>query len=395
MNTLFSIADQFSNVVNQINPLGNGLINDTYLVTTSSSPFVLQRINRTVFPAPEQIMTNLSTLNWHIAQKSSAQVKLRIPEVLKTANNGLCYQDENGDYWRALSFIADTESLETIGTIGDAEQAGFALGHFHRLISNLTPSLLHDTLPGFHITPEYLKHYHRLVMQPPKPRIAKEATGMAVRTQIGDRNSGHKTPHGAIAEIAPSMQQSRYCAEFIARFQHIADELEAAKQKGLLSLRVIHGDPKLNNFLFDKRSKKCVSLIDLDTVKPGLVHYDIGDCIRSCSCTAKAVEFDLDICAALLKNYLVEAGAFFGEYDYHYLYPAIRLIPFELGIRFYTDYLQGNRYFKVTEPEQNLQRAIDQFRLCESVMAQEPAIKKLIAQLKQSVSTKKIGKNTP
>lgn len=346
MNTLFPIANQFSDAVTEIMPLGNGLINDTYLVTTQSSPFVLQRINHTVFLAPEQIMANLTLLNQHIAQKFSASVKLQIPEILKTTDNASLYRNGNGDYWRALSFIADTESIESVGTIGDAEQVGFALGHFHRLLSDLNSHLLHDTLPGFHITPEYLKHYRQVRQQSAKP-------------------------------------EDRYCADFIARFQHIADDLEAAKQQGLLSLRVIHGDPKLDNFLFDRHSKKTVSIIDLDTVKPGLVHYDIGDCLRSCCYISEPAGFDPDICAALLKSYLAEAGAFFTGHDYYYLYPAIRLIPFELGIRFYTDYLQGNRYFKVTEPEQNLQRAISQFRLCESIMAQEPAIKDLISKLQK------------
>ncbi len=291
-------------------------------------------------------MANLATLNRHVAQKNGASVKLKIPEILKTTDSASLYRDKNGDCWRALSFIADTESIETIGTIGDAEQVGFALGHFHRLISDLDPSLLYDTLPGFHITPDYLKRYHQVLPQ---------------SDQLKDR----------------------YCADFIARFQSIADDLEAAKQQGLLSLRVIHGDPKLNNFLFDQHTHKIVSIIDLDTVKPGLVHYDIGDCLRSCCSTSNPVGFDLDICAALLKSYLPEAGAFFTEHDYRYLYPAIRLIPFELGIRFYTDYLEGNRYFKVTEPEQNLQRAVAQFLLCESIMAQESAIKSLISQLQK------------
>lgn len=350
MDALLLIANQFASAVTQITPLGNGLINDTFLVTTETSPFVLQRINCTVFPAPEQIMANLITLNQHIAQKNSASVKLQIPEILKTLDNSAFYQDENGDCWRALCFIDHTESLEAIGNISDAEQAGFALGHFHRLVSDLDPILLHDTLPGFHITPGYLKHYHQVLQQPVKP------------------------------------PESSYCVEFIASFQTIADSLEAAKQHGLLSLRVIHGDPKLNNFLFDKHSKKVVSIIDLDTVKPGLVHYDIGDCLRSCCQTVEG-GFNLDICAALLKSYLTEAGAFFTEYDYHYLYSAIQLIPFELGLRFYSDYLEGNRYFKVTEPEQNLQRAADQFRLCESIMVQELAIKNLIAQLKKGAET--------
>jgi len=352
MNTLHAIANQFAHTVTAITPLGNGLINDTYLVETPSSRFVLQRINCTVFPAPEQIMANLDTLNRHIAQKDGASVKLQIPEILKTLDNSSLYRDQSSNCWRALRFIGHTESKEAISTDGDAEQAGFALGRFHRLLSDLDPQLLHDTLPGFHIAPGYLKHYHQVMQQSDLPT-------------------------------------DRYCAEFIVLFQHIVDDLESAKQQGLLSLRVIHGDPKLNNFLFDKHTHKIVSIIDLDTVKPGLVHYDIGDCLRSCCHSTGPVEFDLAICAALLKSYLTEADAFFTEHDYHYLYPAIRLIPFELGIRFYTDYLEGNRYFKVTEPEQNLQRAIGQFRLCASIMTQESAIKGLISQLQNNVKPTK------
>jgi len=348
MNTLLPIAHQFANRVTEISPLGNGLINDTFLVTTESAHFVLQRINRTVFPAPEQIMDNLIILNRHLEQKSGTAVKLKIPGILKTTANHDFYQDDQGDYWRALGFIGNTESLETISNISQAHQAGFALGHFHRLVSDLDPLGLHDTLPGFHIAPDYLNHYHRILTHAP----------------------GQLTP------------ESLYCAKFIAKFERLSYDLETAKQQGLLSLRVIHGDPKLNNFLFDQHSKKIVGIIDLDTVKPGLVHYDIGDCVRSCCHTLEFNEFDLDVCAAILRSYLTEAGAFFSEYDYQYLYAAIQLIPFELGLRFYTDYLEDNRYFKVTEPEQNLLRAADQFQLCESIMAQESAIKALIEQLK-------------
>jgi Ser/Thr protein kinase RdoA (MazF antagonist) len=349
MNALFPIANQFAETVKQIAPLGNGLINDTYLVTTEASLFVLQRINREVFPEPEQITANLIRLNQHIEQKISGSAKLQIPEIIKTTTNKNFYQDEDGYYWRALSFIAGTESLEAIANISQAEQAGFALGHFHRLVSDLNPKTLHDTLPGFHITPAYLNRYNQLV-------------------------NLQKTP--------PSSTESRYCADFIARFRYLASNLENAKQQGLLSMRIIHGDPKLNNFLFDKHSKNIISIIDLDTVKPGLVHYDIGDCLRSCCHNLETDEFNLDICAAILKSYLIEAGAFFTASDYRYLYPAIRLIPFELGIRFYTDYLEDNRYFKADSPEQNLQRAASQFRLCESIINQESTIKNLLERLK-------------
>lgn len=339
---LMSVAQQFSPVILDITPLGNGLINDTFLVTTPEQPFVLQRINAQVFPNPEHIMRNLQQLNQHLAQKPQADVKLQFPALLTTRLQQYCYRDDNGDSWRALGFIANSVSLETLPSLDTAAQVGFALGHFHRLVSDLNADSLHDTLPEFHIAPAYLRAYQAVLQQP------------------------------------TVYSEDSYCADFIAHHQHLTDELENAKQRGVLRLRVTHGDPKLNNFLFANDSGELISLIDLDTVKPALVHYDIADCLRSC-CQNAAGEFDFAICTVLLENYLGEAGQFFSAADYAYLYPAIRLLPFELGLRFYTDYLRGNVYFKVTHSEQNLQRAIEQFELCTSVMTQEAAIKHLIA----------------
>ena len=348
MESQLAIAQQFNKTALDLSALGNGLINDTYLVQTSSKPFVLQRINHSVFPQPAQIMANLSQLNLHVAQKPKDTVKLIIPAILKTQSNDEFYQDEQGSYWRALEYIANTESLETISHIHQVQKTGFALGHFHRLVSDLKPSHLVDTLPGFHIAPDYLKHYQQVLTRVPKA----------------------------------STSESQYCTAFIANHQHIINDLEAAKQQGLLPLRVIHGDPKLNNFLFAKDTQKIISLIDLDTVKPGLVHYDIGDCLRSCCHNLATNDFDLEIATALLTSYLSEAGVFFSEADYDYLYASIRLIPFELGLRFYTDYLEGNCYFKVTEPDENLHRAVNQFQLCESIIKQEKAINAVITRLK-------------
>lgn len=334
-------AQQFSRTVVNIQPLGNGFINDTYLVITDTKPFVLQKINRHVFPQPEQIMANLTVLNQHLNQINDSQIILKIPQLLKTDNGHDFFCDDQGDYWRALSYIANTESLETISNLAQAEQVGYALGQFHRLTHNLDSANLFDTLPGFHITPGYLNDY----------------------LTVSGKSKVKKDP---------------YCVDFITRYQSIVNDLEIAKEQGLLSVSVIHGDPKLNNFLFDKTSQRIVSLIDLDTVKPGLIHTDIGDCLRSCCHDLETDEFNLEIGQALLTSYLKEMGTLLTDNDYFFLYPAIRLIPFELGIRFYTDYLEGNRYFKVTETSQNLMRASAQFRLCANVMAQEVAIKDLI-----------------
>jgi len=227
--------------------------------------------------------------------------------------------------------------------LSEAAEVGRALGHFHLLVSDLNPALMQDTLPGFHIAPSYLASYRDMEK--------------------------------------PSRTAYSFCATFIDQIGHITNVLETAKEEGLLPVRITHGDPKLNNFLFDK-NKTIVSLIDLDTVKPGLVHYDIGDCLRSCCHIATNDSFDLGVCKALLRAYLDEAKHFFTAVEYDFLYSAILLIPFELGLRFYTDYLAGNVYFKVTETNQNLLRATQQFRLCESIMMQTTELHALIAELK-------------
>lgn len=335
-DSLYVVASQFAKSIDTVKPLGNGLINDTFLVTAQQCCFVLQRINQQVFPRPELISENLAALNRHIKKQVS---DLQMPDILQTISGEANYYDKAGHCWRAQSFIEETESLEALRGLADAVQVGQALGHFHALVSTLPSDELHDTLPGFHITPGYLCHYHTVAGQ------------------------------GAA--------QDRFCAEFIDSYQLSADILEAAKQQKLLKIRVIHGDPKLNNFLFAPDGK-IVSLIDLDTVKPGLVHYDIADCLRSCCHDMRTHRFDADIGAAILAAYLEEAGRFFTDADYDYLYPAIELLPFELGLRFYTDYLQGNRYFKVTDPLQNLRRAQEQFRLCASVREQRALIEQQI-----------------
>ncbi len=335
------IAFRFSTSVDNMEALGNGHINDTYLATTAENRFVLQKINSRVFPRPELIMANLEVFNLPVEQAETDGIMLKIPKLIPTVSGQFCTLDDQGEYWRALTYIENSESLETISHLSQAEQVGLALGQFHRITRNLDSTSLYDTLPGFHIAPNYMAQYRQIEQQ-------------------------------------STVKKDFYCQSVIAGFGNRVNDLESAKEKGLLTVRTIHGDPKLNNFLFDKDSGRIISVVDLDTVKPGLIHYDIGDCIRS-SCLAVNGEFDLTVCSTLLKAYLNEMGAAFTKSDFELLYPAIRLLPFELGLRFYTDYLDGNRYFKVTDIDDNLNRAIGQFRLCENVMAQEAEIRAVIS----------------
>jgi Ser/Thr protein kinase RdoA (MazF antagonist) len=232
------------------------------------------------------------------------------------------------------------------------------LGIFHQLLSDLSPNLLTDTLPGFHHTPDYLAQYQKSM----------------TTTQVK-------------AESLSSEVQ--FCQEFVNCRADWCDVLEKAKQQGELPIRLMHGDPKVNNIMFDRRTRNAVSVVDLDTTKPGLIHYDLGDCLRS-GCNSlgeetqdwQAVSFNLDFCRAILQGYLPQCRNFLTAADYHYLFDAIRLIAFELGLRFFTDFLNGDRYFKTKYPEHNLIRALVQFQLTASIEQQQGDILQMIAEIK-------------
>lgn len=340
----------------QLEPLGRGLINDTYRVIEGNTSWVLQRINRQVFPDPPAIMVNLRRVTEHarLARKGCPETRWRLPELIPTREGADYHEDAAGDCWRAMTYIEDTLGLPAIAEPGQAEQVGRALGWFHRLMSELPADDLHDTLPGFHVTPGYLATY--------------DATLARCSDQV-------RTPELEEALI------------FVERCRERAAVLENAKAEGRLALHVIHGDPKLDNVLFDRRTGEAVSLIDLDTVKPGLIHYDLGDCARSscnrareCSHPDEAC-FDLDLFRALLKGYGREAGGCLTGEDRDYLYDAVCLLPFELGLRFLNDHLAGDVYFKVSEPGQNLRRALGQFRLARSIESQEREIRAALTAL--------------
>ncbi|MEH2271456.1 MAG: aminoglycoside phosphotransferase family protein [Nostoc sp.] len=360
---LVAIANQFAQLgkVTGVKAFGSGNINDTFLATLDSSKeqhFVLQRINTQVFRQPQLIMQNMRTLTEHVQkrlQDTPLNRRWEVPRVLLTKNAQDHWKDADGSFWRAISFIQGSQSFDSMCDRSHAKEIGYALGMFHNLISDLPAEKLADTLEGFHITPFYLQHYEEV--------LAK--TNVSQSSEVN------------------------YCLQFVSDRQTFAHILENAKAEGKLPLRLMHGDPKINNVMFDIVTQQAVSVIDLDTVKPGLVHYDIGDCLRSgCNPAGEETEnwesiyFDTDLCQEILQGYLAVAKAFLTENDYAYIYDAIRLITFELGLRFFADYLAGNVYFKVKHPEHNLARAIVQFKLTESIESQETQIRKIIQDMK-------------
>lgn len=362
---LIAIAEAFHGrgSVCSVAPLGNGNVNDTYLVHTQGEPAVLQRLNTRVFNQPQLVLQNLQVLGEHIQQKLEGSERhpllsgrrWQLPQLVCTLDQRQTWHCcEAGEIWRTITYVPDADCVDVVEGPAQARELGIGLGLFHQLISDLPPAALADTLEGFHITPLYLEAYHKALVN---------------------------------TEQQPC-EASERCIAFIREREQLCDLLERAKERGELPLRPIHGDPKINNVLLDRQSGQAVALIDLDTVKPGLVHYDIGDCLRSCcnrlgeeTLDFDAVHFDLELAEAILEGYLGVAGSFLSDAELRYIPDAARLISFELGLRFFSDYLCGSTYFKADRPRHNLDRALVQFALTASIEAQLPALRQLVERL--------------
>lgn len=360
MHPYTSVAEQFapSTRVTGMHEFGTGNINDTYLVSTDAAlpedrQFVLQRVNTQVFKHPKLIMQNMRLFTEHMRRRAREEAqRWEMPRVIPACDGQDFYFDPEGNFWRAISYVHGTRSFETIGDAKLACEVGYALGMFQYLINDLPTGGLADTLEGFHIAPRYIQDYDRALA----------------------RNG-----HASNAEV-------NYCFRFVEQRREFAGVLEDARARGRLQLRPVHGDPKVNNVMIEETTGRAISLVDLDTVKPGLIHYDIGDCMRS-GCNPlgeetedwEAVRFDPEIGAAILEGYLSQARHFLTPADYDYLFDSIRLLAFELGVRFFTDHLAGNVYFKVKHPRHNLQRALVQFKLTESIEAHESDIRQIVA----------------
>jgi Ser/Thr protein kinase RdoA (MazF antagonist) len=319
-----------------------------------------------VFEKPELVMRNLLALGTHVQQRLAtnppelAGRRWEIPTVLPTRDSEGHWVEHNGEFWRSISYIGAATTSDVIRDGGHAREVGYGLGMFHHLISDLPTCDLADTLEGFHITPSYLKHYDT-VCSDQSEKLEKRLS------------------------LDPQLKRA---IDFVERRRDCVDVLEVACARGELQRRPIHGDPKINNVMLDEHTGHAVGLIDLDTVKPGLVHYDIGDCLRSCcnplgeeTLQVELVKFDLNLCRAILEGYLMMGRSFLSDQDFRYLPDCIRLIPFELGLRFLTDYLDGDRYFRTDRTSHNLDRALVQFALTQSIEAQEDDLQLMIREL--------------
>ncbi len=335
-------------------PFGNGNINETYLVDDGTKKIILQRLSSIVFPDPEVVAANFTVVTRHI---NDATKRTGIPFICAqpvcTDSGDISFLDDTGNCWRGQSYLEHIPAVEIGVQMDSAVQLGRVLAHFHLLTEDLDIGMLGDPLPGFHITSGYLKQFDQVHAQ----------------------------------WLGKTSAELNRCLNYVGTYRSFADILETAKRKGLIHGRTVHGDPKLDNIIFTGQGSAS-GLFDLDTTGPGLIHYDLGDCLRSCCNRAgesgdgnEEVRFDLDICEVVLQGYFQAAGPSFSDWDRFFIYDSVRIITFELGLRFLTDYLGGNLYFKVKSPKENLWRALRQFQLLDSVIRQEADMKQMITSL--------------
>jgi Ser/Thr protein kinase RdoA (MazF antagonist) len=351
---LESIISQFSIAGTFIKSerFGSGLINDTYLCefddNGASRKYILQRINASVFTRPEQVMRNVEVVTTHMVKRLRAEHVADpyavTPALISTRSGRTFFLDDQGAYWRVFHFIETGLVFDTVQNRRHAYEVGRGVGRFQALVSDLSPSALYDTLPGFHHTPDYLNAYDDAI---------------------------NADADGRVTSVGPEIA-------FVSQRRHLATMLTDLIASEELPLRIVHNDPKVNNIMINKESGEAVCMLDLDTVKPGIVHFDFGDCVRSAANPAgenakdlESVAIDMELFEAIAEGYLLEAGAFLTNKELELLPRSVKVITFELGLRFLADYLRGDTYFKTAYPTHNLHRARVQFKLLESIEANE------------------------
>jgi len=356
----FAIAGDFAGA--QFLKVGH--INDTYLVDSDNNgvreQLIFQRINHFVFPDPERLMANFEKITCHIRAKLE-RIPGRNPDretlnLLPARSGGTFHLSSDGNYWRAYRFVGDAYILNVATKPEEAFEAGRAFGCFQKLLSDLDASSLYETIPFFHHTPRRFARF--------KEVLEKDTLGRA--------------------------KGARDAVDFALDRKTMTSVITDALEGGRLPLRITHNDTKINNVLFDNRTGKAICIIDLDTTMPGSPLYDFGDMVRTTTSFAAEderdlarVKLELEMFRALADGYLEEARDFLTPQEIDLLVFSGRLITFTIGLRFLTDFLEGDVYFRVHRPGHNLDRARAQFALVQSMEKLEKAMDECIQALRR------------
>ena len=331
-------------------PFGNGHINRTFRVTCSSGRvYTLQRINRVAFRHPEELIENIDAVSRFIAKKNTGLEMIR----LCTARGGRKYAvDAQGEFWRAYDYISGGLSLEAPRDCNDFYQAAVAFGKFQQALADFPAVTLHETIPRFHDTEDRLCQL----------RASVEADAC-----------------GRVREAGPELA-------FISAREQELGTLCRMLRSGALPLRVTHNDTKLNNVLLDAKTRKALCVIDLDTVMPGSSLYDFGDSIRFGAATAAEDERDLSRMEMSLERFRIFTRGYVRscpglmQKELELLPLGAKTMTMECGVRFLTDYLDGDHYFAVHRDGQNLDRARTQFRLVADMEKKWNEMQKIVAE---------------
>ena len=345
--------------IEPVKPLGNGLINDTYLVVTKEEEqpnYVLQRINDSIFTNVELLQHNIELVTNHIRKKLEAQgeedIQRKVLQFVKTIDGKNYFMDKERRFWRIMIFIPNAQTFETVDT-KYSYLAGVAFGDFEQMLTDL-PETLGDTIPDFHNMEFRMKQLREVVEKDPVGRVE------------------------SVKEILDIFEKDaeRMC------------QAERLHREGKLPKRICHCDTKVNNMMFDANDGHFLLVIDLDTVMPSLFFSDYGDFLRSAANTTAEddpdmnnVHFNKDIFKAFTKGYIESAGKFLTPLEIELLPYAVELFPFMQSVRFMWDYLSGDHYWKCKYPTHNLDRSRNQLKLYQEVCKHEQMMNDYIASL--------------
>lgn len=345
----------------KVKPFGSGHINDTYLIESSNAKFLLQRINHHVFKDVAILMDNITKVTSHIRSKVHSkypeQSELRAMVAIKTIDEKYYYQDSNGSYWRVFNYLANTKSYDVVTTETQAFEGGKAFGEFQGFLIDLPTTEVKETITNFHNIQSRLNNLKLAIAADPVNRVT---------------------------EVLPEIN-------LINSRAHEMEYILRKGNEGKLPLRVIHNDTKFNNVLLDQNDKaQCV--IDLDTVMPGYVAYDFGDAIRTIINTAREDEKDLDkininieLYSAFTKGYLAETIHFLNEEEIESLAQGAILFPYMQAVRFLTDFIEGDHYYKTDFEGHNLQRTRAQLQLFSKMDAAFTTLKNIVSEAANSL----------
>lgn len=358
---LQAIASRFQveGPVVAVEPHGSGHINSSFRVRClgagAESSYLLQRINTAIFTDPAALMENIGRVTAHLRTKAAGEPDAgrRVLTPVPAQYGELLHREGDGSCWRMYRFLERTTTYDRVESAAQARTAAHAFGHFQSLLADLPAPPLHETIPHFHDTPRRFQAFRQ-----------------TVEADVANRAAGCR------AEI-----------DFLLQREPLAGALLRAQ----LPERVTHNDTKLNNVLFDTATGEPLCVVDLDTVMPGLALYDLGDMVRTATCSAAEDEEDLSRVAmqmplyrALLEGYTAGAGGFLSDVEKAHLHLAGPVITYEQALRFLADHLAGDVYYKTARPGHNLQRCRTQIALLESMERHAAEMLALVSEVMQA-----------